>query len=137
DITGGTPRAITPEGTTGGWRLVSPDGRWVIAILAGAQQRFPVAGGPPEPVRGLGPDEGVVSWTADPNASLVRRSSLPLRIQRPDLRTGSHTPVRAFVPTDPAGVAEIMQVVLTPDERAYAYSFTRLLSDLYQVRGLR
>ena len=36
-----------------------------------------------------------------------------------------------------AGVVGINTVAVTPDGRAYAYSFARLLSDLYVVSGLR
>ena len=38
---------------------------------------------------------------------------------------------------DPAGIWLISPVVVTPDEKSYAYSFTRSLADLYVVDGLR
>jgi hypothetical protein len=41
------------------------------------------------------------------------------------------------MPQDPAGVTEIIQIVYTPDLRAWAYTYRRILSDLYLVKGLR
>ncbi|MFN2447406.1 MAG: hypothetical protein ABR606_17700 [Vicinamibacterales bacterium] len=45
--------------------------------------------------------------------------------------------MRELIPADPAGVVEIMTLVLTPDAKAYAYTYVRALSDLYLVEGLR
>ena len=41
------------------------------------------------------------------------------------------------VPADSAGVSGIGRVCLTPDGASYVYSYTRVLSDLYVVDGLR
>jgi hypothetical protein len=41
------------------------------------------------------------------------------------------------VPADPAGVVETLGIVPTPDGRFYAYSYLRLLTELYLVEGLR
>ncbi|MFI5182563.1 MAG: hypothetical protein ACHQPI_14350 [Thermoanaerobaculia bacterium] len=40
------------------------------------------------------------------------------------------------MPADPAGVVEIVSVLLTPDATSYAYSYHRILSDLFLVEGL-
>jgi hypothetical protein len=41
------------------------------------------------------------------------------------------------MPPDAAGVVEIVSVVLTPDVASYAYSYHRILSDLFLVEGLK
>jgi len=41
------------------------------------------------------------------------------------------------MPADPAGVARIQVIEMTPDGRTYAYSVSRQLSDLYLVRGVK
>jgi len=41
------------------------------------------------------------------------------------------------MPDDPAGVHEILRVVIEPSVSAYAYSFSRELSSLHVIRGLR
>ena len=46
-------------------------------------------------------------------------------------------PWKELVPTDPAGVVEIMGVVATPDLRSFAYTYVRLLTELYVVDGLQ
>ena len=40
-----------------------------------------------------------------------------------------------LTPSDPAGVASIGQVRLTPDGKSCVYSFKRTLSELYLVEG--
>jgi hypothetical protein len=37
----------------------------------------------------------------------------------------------------PAGVTAIIDARMTPDGEAYAYSYNRELSDLFQVEGVR
>jgi hypothetical protein len=39
-------------------------------------------------------------------------------------------------PTDPSGVVEILGVVATPDQQSFAYTYLRLLTELYVVDGL-
>jgi hypothetical protein len=45
--------------------------------------------------------------------------------------------VITLLPPDPAGASEILRIVMTPDARAYVYTFVRALSSLYIVDGLR
>ena len=40
------------------------------------------------------------------------------------------------MPADPSGVLEILGVVTTPDRLSYAYTYLRLLTELYVVEGL-
>ena len=42
-----------------------------------------------------------------------------------------------LVPPDAAGVYSIIEFQITPSGHAYAYGYTRLLSQLYLVRGLK
>ena len=44
---------------------------------------------------------------------------------------------KELIPPDPAGVSSIFNVVMTLDTRYYAYSYRRVLSDLYVVSNLR
>ena len=46
-------------------------------------------------------------------------------------------PLKKLMPPDAAGVVEIVSVVLTPDVASYAYSYHRILSDLFLVDGLK
>jgi len=41
------------------------------------------------------------------------------------------------MPADPAGVASIESILLTPDARTVVYFYRNNLSDLYVVEGLK
>ena len=58
------------------------------------------------------------------------------RIARVHLDSGRREVVRRLIPPDPAGLSDILRVVMTPDGRAYAYSYVRALSALYLVEGI-
>ena len=64
-------------------------------------------------------------------------SPSPLRIDRIDVRTGRREPWRQIAIADPAGITGAMSFVMTPDQRAYAYSYGRILCALFLVDGLR
>jgi Tol biopolymer transport system component len=140
DLTGGAPRAVTPEGF--GFRQsrpISPDGRYLVA---GSRDRgsmiFPVAGGPPRPVPGLGPAEKpllLVRWSADGHQLFVRSGEMPLRIFLLDLDSGRRQPWKEISAPDLAGAAATLW--LSADGNSYAYNVQRNLSDLFLVKGLR
>ena len=45
--------------------------------------------------------------------------------------------MRDIQPSDPAGVRNIVSLLMTADGSAYAYSYARNRSSLYLVEGLR
>jgi hypothetical protein len=137
DVAGGTPRPLSPEGTTCGG--LSPDAREAACQDSGGNAFiYPVAGGGPRPVRGLEPGEGVGAWTADGRSLIVARwATNPLRVFLVDLATGRRRPWREFQPTDRTGGQDEVSVVFTNDLEAYVYRYRRVLSDLYLVDGLK
>ncbi len=54
-----------------------------------------------------------------------------------NVSTGESRAWKTIEPGDPAGVHAVARVYPTPDGRAYAYSFVRILSTLLEVKGLR
>ena len=44
---------------------------------------------------------------------------------------------KTLVPPDSAGVYSVIEFQITPEGKSYFYSYTRLLSQLYLVRGLK
>jgi len=132
------PRAITPEGIVLGSFPISPDGKWVIAQTSdGKFFRYPLDGGDPEAVPSLASDDRPVHFGFDARFVYgLRRGEVPAQIFRLDLTTGQKDPVRELLPPDPAGIVEVVSVVLTPDASAYAYSYHRILSDLFLVEGV-
>ncbi|HEY3202308.1 MAG TPA: protein kinase [Thermoanaerobaculia bacterium] len=138
-LQGEKPVAITPEGIAVGSFPVSPDGRRVVA-QAGDQQHylFPFEAGEAEPIAGLGPEDRPIQFAADGHSLYCfRRGELPSHIFGLDLASAEKQEIKRLMPADPAGVVEIVSVVLTPDASSYAYSYHRILSDLFLVEGLQ
>jgi tricorn protease-like protein len=139
DFDGGQPRATTPEGMTFGHIAVSPDGHSVAALGPDSKIAiYPLDGGAARPLAGAETREGIVTWNAD-GASLYvyRRFESPARIFKIDVATGRRELWKTIVPIDRAGLITIDNFVMTPDARAYAYSFQRILTNLEIVEGLR
>jgi serine/threonine protein kinase/WD40 repeat protein len=137
-IDGGSPQPVTPEGIIGS--LVSIDGKFVVGRrdLDNKQALYPLAGGEPRAIPGLQDNERVVRWASDGNSLYVYQDrELPLKIFRLNVSTGQRELLREITPADPAGRLGSVNVLLTPDGKGYVYAFTRHLSDLYLVRGLR
>jgi len=62
---------------------------------------------------------------------------VPAKVTRVDVESGKREPFKSLIPADPSGVERISNVLVTPDGKGYAYCFTRLLSDLFVVEGLK
>jgi WD40 repeat protein len=136
DVSGGAPQPLTTEGI---WALsVSPDGRLAAAIGSGRVTLWDTAGGQPRDVRGSEPHDRPVAWTPDGGSLWVfRRGEMPARIYRIDLASGRRQLWKTIAPADLAGVYSITDFEVTPDGASYFYSYRRVLSELYVVRGLR
>jgi hypothetical protein len=137
DIAGGGPRPITPEATGGG--VVSPDGKLVLARGAdGKYFLYPVAGGSPQPVPGMTPEDVVTGWNGDgPTVWVFHRTEIPARIEEVALATGRRTLVHEVAPTDRTGVLRIMGVAMADHGKSYAYSYERDLSSLTVIEGVK
>jgi serine/threonine protein kinase/Tol biopolymer transport system component len=139
NIDGGEPHAISPEGVGVGFFPISPDGKFVVA--QGADQQFylfPLEGGDPQLIPSLSADDRPIRWTPVGHSIYIfRRGELPGQVFLLDLSTGRKEPVRELMPPDPAGVVEIVSAQLTADAASYAYSYHRILSDLFLVEGLQ
>jgi hypothetical protein len=62
---------------------------------------------------------------------------VPARVTRVEIETRKREAWKSLIPADPAGVERISNVLVTPDAKSYACCFTRLLSDLFVVDGLK
>jgi Tol biopolymer transport system component len=136
-IDGGKPRAITPEGV--GSCYPSPDGKWIAArIIAGKNVRlYPLDGGEPRAIPGLLPGE-TFAWTPDPKFMYVHQwRQLPMKIYRLNVVTGQRQLFKEVNPADAEGLCDVGHIIFSADGRSYVYGFTRLLSDLYLVKGLQ
>jgi sugar lactone lactonase YvrE len=79
-----------------------------------------------------------VAWSADGREVFVySEAELPVKLYRVNADSGELHFVRELMPADPAGVDRIIDVVVTSDDRAYAYGVVRNLSTLFLSTGWR
>jgi eukaryotic-like serine/threonine-protein kinase len=138
DVEGGAPKPVTPEGFQAARGAFLLDERRFVA--RGPDQKatlFSLEGGEPVPVPGISPADLIVRL--DPKDKTVWVQSgreMPAHVLRLDLANGKETPLREFAPADPTGVVALFAIRTSQDGRSYAYSYARILSDLYVVEGL-
>jgi Tol biopolymer transport system component len=138
DLSGGAPRPVGPEG--GFCRASSPDGKWLA--VTGPQRDLSLLSvdgtAPARPVRGWTRGATVLQWSGDSQSLfLTTETELPMSIRRLDLQTGGTELVKTLVPPDTAGVQTIAAPIVTRDGRTYAYTYIRLLGDLYVAEGIK
>jgi DNA-binding winged helix-turn-helix (wHTH) protein/Tol biopolymer transport system component len=138
-IDGGSPRAVTPEGIN--VCQISPDGKLVSASAMkwSEAKLYPLDGGAPRLIPGLQTGEAV-EWTSDPNYLYViqrSKSRASIKVFRSNVLTGQRKIFKEITVPDGAGFCEMTRILFSPDGRAYAYGYVRLLSDLYLVAGVQ
>jgi hypothetical protein len=139
DISGGKPKAISPEGVDAATFAISPDGVQVVGI--GPDQKgyfYSSVGGDPRIVKGMEPGDIPITWNQDGHSIyLYRTSEVPAKVYRLDIATGKRTVWKEIAPIDTAGVSTIGPILMTPDGKTYAYGLHRTLGDLYLVENLK
>jgi hypothetical protein len=138
NVDGGRPRAVTPLGFAK--CSASPDGEWVAAydLASNTARLYPVNGGDPKPINGLEADEAF-TFAEDPKFLYVIRGKpgFPVKVNRLNIDTGRRELFRELNPTDTTGLCDLAHLVVSRDGRSYIYGYTRLLSDLYLVKGIQ
>ena len=136
DIAGGPPRPISPEGIYG--YLVSPDGKFVVAKASDEKKGlYSVSGGESRDIPGVDNDDRVIGWADAQSLYVFRDRERPLRIFKLNVTNGHKELQKEILPGDLGGVLGSINVLMTPNGKSYVYAFTRQLSDLYLVKGLR
>jgi len=141
NIKGGAPYTITPdvEGIhLSSPNLISPDGQSIAAI--GPDRKiyiYGTEGKKAHVVAGSIAGAIPIRWSADGLSLYVyERGDSPTKIYLIELATGKKMLWKALMPPYPAGATELLRILLTPDGKSYAYTYTRDLSDLYIATGL-
>ncbi|MGO9127824.1 MAG: protein kinase domain-containing protein [Terriglobales bacterium] len=139
DVSGGKPKAISPEGAFAAAFAISPDGQLVVGI--GPDQKgyiYPSAGGEPRILNGMAPGDLPITWNRDGRSLyLYRTGEVPAKVYQLEVATGKKTVWKQIVPLDATGVSTIGPILVTPDGKTYVYGFHRTLGDLYLVEGLK
>ena len=134
DLADGKSRPITPEGVTSGPRI-STDGTYVLAARDRQRWLYPIQGGEPRLLPGLDEGDVIVQW--NDAGMLVATRGVPTKIVRLDPTTGRRQGWKEIAPPDPAGIQSLPVIRFSADHQSYAYSYYRVLSDLYVVEGLK
>jgi eukaryotic-like serine/threonine-protein kinase len=140
DVSGGSPRPITPENIVG-WD-VSPDGKWLLAGSiqdAALSLLVPINGGPPVPIKGLQPGDNPVGWTGDDRLFVTPAQTpgvMSAHVDKLDPRTGART-AWTDIAFPPIVGLQTENLILTPDGKSYAYHYHLNLFDLYTISRTR
>ena len=116
--------------------MVSPDGR-IATIVNGKGYLLNASGGTPQPILGLTVKDFPVGWHDNGRSLYVARGELSAEISLVDIATGTRTPWKTLAPSDRAGITSVRSLRISPDGKSYAYSYTRVLSELYLVDGIK
>jgi hypothetical protein len=142
----GDLRPISPEGWTLGG---TPSSHWVPCFRSEPDEKgrpartwrlCDVEGGSPRAAPWVRGEAVVLAWSDDGRHALVADFwQPPFRVFRVDTSNGRVEPWLDTSPPDPAGIRpEWTQAgTLTSDGRHYVYSYSRTLSDLLLVEGLK
>jgi hypothetical protein len=77
-------------------------------------------------------------WSADGKQLFIpREGTVPQKVEKLELATGRVVPWKELTLEDVAGVTRIGPVRVAADGRAWAYTYVRVLSNLYVVDGLK
>jgi hypothetical protein len=119
--------AISPDSKS--VAVLSPEGKLLIYPVDRGAPRLIAAKEPLAPLR----------WSLDGKILFVEhlRSSIQSAadVSRLDIASGKLQLWRKLTPHDPIGVNSITGVAIADDEQSYAYSYRRVLSDLYIAEG--
>jgi predicted Ser/Thr protein kinase len=139
DLSGGKPRAISPEGVLESDFAISPDEKSVAGV--GPDRLgyiYPVDGGDPRLIAGFEKGDRPISWDSDNRSQFIYDyRQIPAQVFRLDTASGKKTAWKQLVPSDSAGIDHIAPIFMSGDKKSYVYGYSRILSDLYLVTGLK
>ena len=139
DLGDGTSKPITPEGVVG--VHLSPDGK-STAVLGpeGKWGIWPLDGGGIHLIPGLDSTYSVNGWSPDGGslyAGSNRMSEKTAKVYRVNTVTGKMELWRTFGAEGAVGVTQVGVPRFSSDNRAYAYVYSRVLSQAFVVTGLK
>jgi hypothetical protein len=142
DVEGGEPKPISPEGVRLNpyvARVASPDGRFVIALGPdGRAALYPMGGGEPRPIPGLGEDLSPLGFTDRPDSIFARTRAIShtSSVYRVDLASGQRRLFKELRIAETRGSPMMDVVVVSPRGEAYAFSERHAEGALYVVTGV-
>jgi len=135
-VSGGEPVPLNPDVYLSS-AIVSPDGKQIAGFSQNRRTVIvPASGGEPKELPIPFP-AAPLQWSKDGKALFVRRleSGATLQVLRVDLATSQYRLWKDLAPSDRVGLSGMLDMVMSQDEHSYAYSYTRVLSELFVVDG--
>jgi eukaryotic-like serine/threonine-protein kinase len=135
-VNGGEPVPLNPDVYLN-WATISPDGKQIAGV--GQDEKtmvFPASGGPLSPL--AIPFSAVpLRWSADGKSLFISPTNnrQSMKIFRFDFATSQCRLWKEVVPADHVGLAGILGVSISSDEQTLAYSYMKVLSELFVVTG--
>ena len=141
DFQSGARKPVTPEGVVGNFATTSPDGKWVASNSAEEGVTvYPLDGGEPRNYPGFPGSTRrpfPLNFTSDSKQLFVMGRVGPLTdIYLLDLASGKWSPWKQLASTERLGILDYGPALVTPDGKAYVYSYRQMLSTLFMVSGL-
>jgi eukaryotic-like serine/threonine-protein kinase len=135
-LSGGEPIPLVPD-IFMGRTIVSPDGKQIAGL--GPDRKVllvAVSGGEPKALD-IPFAAAPIQWSDDGKVLYLRElESGPLiRVFRYDLTTSQYRLLKEMTPPDRVGLSSLFELVMGRNERSYAYSYMRVLSELFVVDG--
>jgi serine/threonine protein kinase/Tol biopolymer transport system component len=139
DLAGGTMRAVTPEGALVRFGELSPDDKWVPAILpSGEGKLYAAEGNEQRDLPRLLPRETFVGWSSDSRGVFVTVPAMnPMTVTRLDIETGKRTTLVTYSGPPDSSDNSPSPPILGHDDHTYAYTYGRDFSELFLARGMR
>src|SRR5262245_2852893 len=133
DVSAGTPRPFTDAEDDLRAPVISPDGRTVAAVDAdGTIVLCLLDGRELHDLAGAEAGELPIRWSTDGRSLYTYRPDrVPIKVFAVDIANGQRRLAKEIALQDMTGVDGNLVVTLTPDARAYAYSFYRTISELF------
>jgi serine/threonine protein kinase len=135
NVPSGASKPMTAEGFVRA--MGSEDGRSMLFIATDGKGYLAIDGGAPVPIKGLQPEDKPFGTTRDGALVVQVGHAVPARVERVDPTMGARTFIKLFAPPESSGVNEVNLNQWLDDGKGYTYSYTRELSRLYVVSGVK
>jgi WD40 repeat protein len=117
---------------------IAPDGKRVAAVDPdGKIAIYPVDGGEAMSVPGVTVGERALEWLPDGKSLLIAKLDVPNVVYELEISSGKRKLFRTLPVPDGVSAQDLSSPVFSADFKSYVYSYTRIVSDLYVVDGLK
>ncbi len=135
-MNGGDPVPLNPDIFLSR-AIVSPDGKQIAGLGPDRKNVILTVAGGESHVLDIPFSAAPIQWSGDGKTLFVRQLDYGpgIRIFRYDLSNSQYKLLKELSPSDRVGLSLMFEVVMGRNEQSYAYSYMRVLSELFVVDG--